>query len=321
LHSSAGPEYSQAMQKRARVLAVFALLTAASTVAIALTDIAAVESRVSPPQDGPALTSEQVRALVMRVLESQHRDDLARGDYEWTEHVVARGSRKDAADTETTTRVVATGISLERIELERDGKPADPAALEQQWRGAEQAILTENRPDDPRQKQNYQRAAKRRQQRAELVDAIGKAFRFQWVNRVSEGGRTLIELSVEPDPTYKSSALFAIVYAHIRGTVWIDETSNQLARLVANLGEDIYFGGGLILEVYRGGHATYQQQEVEPGIWLPTHYAYDYDGRKLLVSSLGGHKRVDAGDYRRLGPPEKALAVLQGEHAGLAGQR
>jgi hypothetical protein len=308
------------MRKRVRVLAVFALLTAASTVAIALTDIAAVESRVSPPQNEPALTSEQVRALVMRVLENQHRDDLALGEYEWTERVVARGSRKDAVDTQTTTRVVATGISLERIELERDGKPTDPAALEQQWRGAEQAILGENRPDDPRQEQNYQRAAKRRRQRAGIVDAIGKAFRFQWVDRVSEGGRTLIELSIEPDPTYKFSALFAIVYAHIRGTVWIDESSNQLARLVANLSEDIYFGGGLILEVYRGGHATYQQQEVAPGIWLPTHYTYDYDGRKFLVSSLGGHKRVDAGDYRRLGSPEEALAVLQREHAGLAVQ-
>ncbi len=55
---------------------------------------------------------------------------------------------------------------------------------------------------------------KRLHQRYEMVEAIGHAFRFHWVGRVTDGDRTLLEFTFDPDPTYKSSAFFATAYAH-----------------------------------------------------------------------------------------------------------
>ncbi|WP_220089849.1 hypothetical protein, partial [Pseudomonas aeruginosa] len=115
-----------------------------------------------------------------------------------------------------------------------------------------------------------------------MVDAIARAFRFQWIARTEQDGRGVLEFSFEPDPSFKSSKLFAIVYAHIVGTVWVDETNSQVMRIDARLRDDLSIAAGLIVKIDRGGQASLQQQEVASGIWEPVQYSYNYQGRKLL---------------------------------------
>jgi hypothetical protein len=43
-------------------------------------------------------------------------------------------------------------------------------------------------------------------------------------------------------------------------------------------------------------------------------YSYDYQGRKLLFGALSGYSRMDASDYRHIGSPEEAIAILRREH-------
>jgi hypothetical protein len=259
------------------------------------------------------LTPEPIRALVARTIENQHRNDEELASYERLESMVTRGDGKKADDIKTA-RVLATGVSLERIELEHDGKPLDSAQIEEAWRRAAHAIAVENRPGDPHLKASYERFAKRKRERYEMVDAIGKAFRFHWVGRVVKGDRVQVELTFDPEPSFKSSAIYGLVYPHMRGTAWVDEATGQTTRIEASLTDDITFAEGLIAKVYRGGRATLDQDEVAPGTWLPKQFTWDYDGRKFLVSSLDGHGRMDARDYRRLGSPEEALAILRREH-------
>ena len=264
------------------------------------------------PSQAP-LTPEEIRALVARTIENQHRNDEELASYERLESMVTRGEGKNGPDIKNA-HVVATGVSLERIELEHDGKPFDSGQIEEAWRRAAHAIAVENRHGDPHLKASYERFAKRKRERYEMVDAIGKAFRFHWVGRVVKGDRVLVELTFDPEPSFKSSAIYGLVYPHMRGTAWVDEATGQTTRIEASLTDDITFAEGLIAKVYRGGRATLDQDEVTPGTWLPTHFTWDYDGRKFLFSSLDGHGRMDARDYRRLGSPEEALAILRREH-------
>jgi len=152
--------------------------------------------------------------------------------------------------------------------------------------------------------------------RPDMVTAIGKAFIFRWAGRVSVDSRPVVKLNFEPDPTYRSSARFASLYAHSRGIAWVDESSGQLMGAQAELTEDVSWGAGIIAKLYRGGQFNYEQHEVAPGVWMPTHYSYDFDGRKFLFS-LNMHERMDYNDYLRLGPPEEALVVIRREHPGI----
>ena len=55
-----------------------------------------------------------------------------------------------------------------------------------------------------------------------------------------------------------------------------------------------------------------EQSEVAPGIWLPTLYTYDVDGRKFLFG-FGVHERTEVTNYRHVGPPEQSIEIIRNE--------
>jgi hypothetical protein len=307
--SGAGPA-GQAMRNHpGRTLAL--LLLAAMVAATA-----AESAQQGAAQSDPPLSPQRIRGLVEQVLSNQRLGDAAIDQFARTERDVRTDPRKGAR-SETLTRVVPTGTGNFHLLLERDGKPTDPADLQQAWQNLEKALAAAARPDDPQILQARKNYEKRRHEQQALVQEIGKAFRFRWVGRTREDNRTLIVLRFEPIRGYKSSLLYGKLFAHTRGTVWVDEATNNLVRLEAELSDNVSFGGGILAKVYRGGRFTVQEAEVAPGVWLPTHYTYDFDGRKLFLAA-NVHRRIDISDYRRVGSPQQALAVIRREHPGAA---
>jgi len=55
-----------------------------------------------------------------------------------------------------------------------------------------------------------------------------------------------------------------------------------------------------------------EQEEAVPGIWLPSLFAFDVDGRKFLFS-FGVHEHTDITRYRRIGPPSQAIEIIRNE--------
>ena len=60
------------------------------------------------------------------------------------------------------------------------------------------------------------------------------------------------------------------------------------------------------------GHFVMEQSEVAPGVWLPTLYTHDVDGRKFL-SNFSIHERTDVTHYRHVGPPSQSIEVIRSE--------
>lgn len=305
-----------------------------SSIAAALLPLFLLAAQASPPSQNPSgccatgsvhrdsgqsgvpLTADQIQALVARALEGQRRDDAALAEYERIEHTFSRGSG-NVPDKEIINRVIPTGTDVVRVELARNGKPAGPAALEQNWRGVERILLIESHPDDPIAKIDYERALKKKRERAEMVDAFAKAFLFTWVGRGTIAGTTVVQFAFNPDPAYKAATRFAAVYSHAHGYIWLEETTAHVVRVEAELNSDVSFGAGVLAKVYRGGRFTFEQTEVAPGIWLPAHSTYNFDGRKFLFG-MAVHEKVDNSDYRWIGPPAEALLLVRREHPALS---
>jgi len=260
------------------------------------------------------LTAQQIHDLVNQAVENQRRNDLLLHQYARNEHSVFHGNGREP-DRDVVSRVIPAGEGIIRVELQRDGKTSDAAYLEQQWHGAAQALLAEANGRDPHIP-NFYETARHMHERADMVGAIGKAFIFRWAGRVSVNGRTVVKLTFTPDPTYRSSARYAVLYARSRGTAWVDESSAQLIRADAQLTDDVSWGAGLIAKLYRGGQFSFEQREVEPNLWMPSRYGYDFDGRKFLFS-LNIHERMEYSEYLRVGPPEEAIAVIRREHPSI----
>jgi hypothetical protein len=262
----------------------------------------------------PELTAQEIHNLVAQAIENQRRNDLMLDQYARTEHSVFRGSAKDPKK-EVISRVIPAGEGIVRVELERDGRASEASYLDEQWHGALQALLAESHGRDPHVA-NYFETERHRRERSDMVSAIGKAFIFRWSGRALVNGRPVIKLSFAPDPTYRSSARYAALYAHSRGTAWVDESSAQLMRAEAELTDDVSWGGGIIAKLYRGGRFNFEQREVAPGVWMPSRYSYDFEGRKF-VFSLNIHEQMEYSEYVRVGPPEEAVTVIRREHPSI----
>lgn len=266
----------------------------------------------APPQSG-GFSPAEIRALVDRVAANQHRDDDALELYERLERRSLRQSAKDSSSSDNKTwRVIPTGTGTVRVLVEDAGKPADPALYRKQLLDAAQALKNSTNPNLSRQKQDEEKFARRKRERIALVDAAKDAFVFTFLGREERNGRTLLKFSAEPNPNYKPTSRNTSFFANVRAVGWVDEASSQIVRFDAEIFKDISVGGGILGKVYRGGRFVLEQAEVAPGIWLPTLYQFDFDGRKFFFS-FDVHETTEASRYRHIGPPREALAVIRRE--------
>jgi hypothetical protein len=260
----------------------------------------------------PAPTAGQVQSLVARAVENQHHNDRAIEEFERVEHVVSRKAGENSEVlSERTDRVLPSGTGIMRFQMAQGGAPVSPDLQRRQLQYAVSALDLFLHPND-HVKQDLAKFEKRRHDHSELVDAAAKAFRVTWAGRETRGSQTLAKLLLEPDPGYKPTTRLAAVFEHVRAVLWVDESQAQMARLEADIASDITFGGGIIGKVYRGGHFVMEQSEVAPGVWLPTLYTYDVDGRKFLFG-FGVHERTGVTRYRRVGPPAQSIEIIRNE--------
>lgn len=270
--------------------------------------------------DDRPLTLQEIRALVARAIDDQHADDRQLTEYDRTEHTVEREGGKDAAASDTLEHVFPTGTGEVRVALKRNGKPVDAMTIEQQWLDIEKQLTVRSDPSNPAIREEFEREQRRERAHAEMLDDIGKAFHFHYQGRVTLNGRAVIELAFEPDTSFRSPSRYGAIFAHLGGTIWVDESSGQVVRAEAELREDVPFGGGIIAKVYRGSWLKVTQAEIAPGLWVPVLATYDIEGRKFVFPA-SWRGQIDATGYRHVGPPAEALSVVRREHGALASAR
>jgi len=296
--------------------------TTIAALALALALALLSNARPGSAQTGDrALSPEEIRALVARVVANQRRNDAALEQYERVERRQLRKSQSGTSRAEDKTfRVVPTGSGTERVQIEERGQPVDAEFYRGQLRNVEQALLGSLNPAEARQSQRVANAAKRSREHAEMLDAVGNAFRFTWLGREARNGRTLVKLHLEPNPDYKPASRITSLLGAVRATAWLDEAAGQMVRIEAELARDIPFGGGLLGKAYRGASLVMEQAEIAPGVWLPTRFDYNLTGRKFLFS-FEVHELTEASHYRRIGPPREALLLIRRELGGTAASR
>jgi hypothetical protein len=263
----------------------------------------------------PAPSPEQIHSLIMRAMENQHRDDRALEEFERIERVITHKAGSGEILTDLTERIVPSGTGNTKLKMSENGVAVSPELYRAELEFAVNTLELAMHPND-RYKEDLAKFEKRRHDHAELEDTAEKAFRLTWTGREtrsdSAGPRTLMKFLLEPDPDYKPINRFAAIFQHVRATLWVDEAQAQFARLEADIATDIPFAGGVAGKVYHGGHVVMVQEEVAPGIWLPTLYNYEVDGRKF-VFAFSIHERTEITHYRRVGPPPQAIEIVRNE--------
>ncbi len=260
----------------------------------------------------PAPTAGQIQSFVARAVENQHHNDRAIEEFERIEHLISRkGGENSEVLSDRTNRVLPSGNGIMRLLIAQDGAPVSQELYRHELQFAVTALDLFIHPND-RVKQDLAKFEKRRRDRAELVDVAAKAFRITWAGRETRGSRTLAKVLLDPDPNFKPTSRLTGIFEHVRAVLWVDESQAQIARLEADITSDITFGGGIVGKVYHGGRFVMEQSEVAPGVWLPTLYSYEVDGRKFLFG-FGVHERTEVTRYRHVGPPAQSIEIIRNE--------
>lgn len=259
------------------------------------------------------LTDEDLRVRTKKLLANQHADDDALELYDRVERHIDRTSGANPRTIDDKTyRVVPTGMGNTKILLHEEGKPTVASTYASQMQSLVTLLQTMANPDDPKAKAAYAKFQKRMHERAQFVDAASEAYTLKWVARETWNGRECDVIALDPDPKFQPQSMFQAAFAHTTAKLWVDRQDIQIVHAEAHVTSDISFGGGILGKLYRGSVVSMDQAEIAPGIWLPTHYHYDFAGRKFLFS-FDQHQVIDVTRYRRIGPPKEALQIVQNE--------
>ncbi len=203
-----------------------------------------------------------------------------------------------------------TGTGRLSLLVERGDQPVSLAFYQKELRDWRAVLLHAIDPNDPREQHSKQLQERRDRKRAELIDAIGRAFRFTWLGEEVVNGRSLAHIALDPDPSFQPTTRETEMLRHVRATAWIDVEAAQLVRGRAEITSDIPAGGGVVGKIYSGGWFEIEQAQVAPGIWLPARIEYSIRGRMFLFS-FTEHKLEASSRYRYVGPPRQALEVAR----------
>jgi hypothetical protein len=264
-------------------------------------------------------TSSSRPELFNQVIANQKQMDADLNLYERVERTEFRKTASDPKPSEVKVwRVFPSGTGTSRILLSPEGAPPSAesyhAALEKL-----ETTLVWAAQDGPAQREAYNKVEKRRKERNDLIDSTRKAFFFTRVGEEMRSGRVLVKYSMERNPAYKASTRNEMLFTRVRGTLWIDKESSQLAKIEGYVTDDILLAL-FLAKVYRGSYFMQERYEMAPGVWLPTYQQYDFDGRKFLVP-FSIHERSFYTHYRRVGPPKEAVEVVRDELSKLKSNR
>src|ERR1700688_4906992 len=190
-------------------------------------------------------------ALFDRVVENQKKSDAAMDLYERLERVEIHKVNGENQSTEVkVSRVVPAGTGAAHLPMGTDGKVADQNAYRAELEKLEKALVWAAETGRT-QRDAYEKIAKKRRERDELIGAARAAFLFTSIGSEQRDGRVLLKYRMDPNPTFKPTSRATSIYPRVRGTVWVDEASGQLARIEGEVTEDISLGL-FLARVYRG---------------------------------------------------------------------
>ena len=231
--------------------------------------------------------------------------------YERIERVEDRKAPGDGKPADVRiSRVFPAGTGTAHIPLGPDATPVNAAVYRSDLEKLLSSLTWAAQSGKP-QRDAYEKVTKKQKERAELIDQTRSAFFFTPLGEETRGGRKLLKFRMDPNPGYKPPTRSASIFMKVKGMVWLDEATGQMARIEGDVTDDISFG--LFLgKIYKGSHFMQERYEFAPGVWLPSFSQYDFDARRLF-SQISVHQKTFATNYRRVGTPADAIPLVKAE--------
>ena len=163
--------------------------------------------------------------------------------------------------------------------------------------------------ESPRDREK--RLARREQARREeqqVIDELFQIYRFTMVGRQAIDGHPAIALDFVPKANIAPKTDEGKMMKKIKGRVWVSEDDYQVARVQAEMLDDISVLG-FLGKLYKGTTASFERRKINNEIWLPAEARFNGSGRAFIRKFQVGTV-VQYSDYRKFSveptPPSRS---------------
>jgi len=249
--------------------------------------------------------------LFFQVISQQKKSEVALDEFSRIQRIESRKPGGDSSATDTRVFLLfPNGTGLSKLPLTPAGTAPESSVYRTELEKLEKYLSWIVQDGQP-QRDAFAKAERKRKERFELIDATHQAFTFTLDGKETRAGRTLLRYTMAPRKEYKPTSRLTTLFTKVRGTIWVDEQSSQLAKVEGEVTEDISLAL-FLARVNKGSHFMQERYEVASGVWEPTFEQYDFDGRRFLMS-FSIHERTFYSDYKRVGPPRDSVQMVRTE--------
>lgn len=233
-----------------------------------------------------------LRQLMTEVEEHQKQLEKVRENYTYTAQVVTQDldSSGQVKKTETLEfeEFFVHGTRIVR-RVKKDGKLLDESEQQKETERVSRFVEKAEKPKDEKKEEENELSLVR------LLNVV----EVQKPHRENFRGRSTIVCEFVGRKDAKAHGMSEDIFKKLRGTVWIDETDRQVARLEATFYDNFHVGGGLLVNIAKGTRINFDQAKVNGEIWLPSASEGVLDARLLLFKGFRQHIVEYDSNYQR----------------------
>ncbi len=235
-----------------------------------------------------------IRQLMTEVMDHQKQLEKVRENY--TYHVTSvnqeldSGGKVNKTETEEQEVFFVNGHQIERT-VKKDGKPlSDHDQQKEQERVMK--LVTKAQSTPPGQPLDSH-------QETISVTHLLDIMEVTNPRRETFRRRSTILFDFAGKHDAKTHGIAEDASKKIAGTLWIDEKDHEVARMEARFTDNFHVAGGLLANVQKGSHFTFDQAPVNGEIWFPTDAEGLIEARVLLVRGVRQHFTEHDSGYER----------------------
>jgi len=132
----------------------------------------------------------------------------------------------------------------------------------------------------------------------EIIDFL-RISEITSVRREMFQGHEVIAFDFEPRKGFKPKNRAEDIVNKLAGTIWVDETAQQVARLEARLTDSYKIGGGMLASIGASTAFSFEQQKIGDEVWLPSSMEANISARVLLLAKFNRSVERRYSEYRK----------------------
>jgi hypothetical protein len=260
----------------------------------------------------PALSQDQIHALINRAAEQDLRNDQLQRDYTYVQRSEQRrlGGDGKVKSTESKTYDVMElyGEQVERL-IAKDDKPLSSKDAAKEDNRIQKLIDKRKNESEEQRRRRLEKEERDREQAREFVKEINDAYNFRFVGMENLEGREAYVIDAVPRPGFQPHRKEAKILPKFKFRAWIDQADSEWVKLDAQCIDTVSFGW-FIARIHKGSNIQIEQSRVNDEVWLPKHIALVLDAR-ILFKGVNLEQDVRYRDYKKFRADTKIVPASQ----------